>query len=631
MPKAKRHHRQEDKKESTHRSHASHHHAAKKLKLSKKYIWLGSAGVVGLLALGILGILLRATEGNVQARLIGNKILPVEAPITIHLNQDLKVNKGKIKLTPADNFTYKFTNGAFGQTDIVITPKKALKNNHEYKLELSGLQHMVSRRQVPSQTFSFRTELAPGIAAFSPSEGTITRDTVFRLVATDYRTAHRNYELMLEPKTDLKATFDGKTTWTWRPKDHLPQGTDFKLKLTGNKKVLQDTGFKTVAEPKITAASAKSYFYPDEKIAVSFDKPMRTDQKDALKFDLPGKGEWMNDTNYIFTPDKLERNKEYAYTMKAGFTSKDGGVIEADKTYKIKTPGPATVVGASPFGSNLSRGVPIRFSFDQPVNHQSAEARFSIEPGVNGSFRWENNTLIFTPSGYDWQTTYTARINPGVEAVYGVPSTQIGSVRFSTELQTKKLNVPAYRQAFKLSCEAAALRMALAYKGVQTDDMSITQRMGYSPRPLSNGEWDDPYSQFVGDINGKQWNNTGYGAYAPPVAAAARSYGKSAAAGFGVSANWIAEQIHADRPVVVWGYQYTPTKFSWKTPGGQTIQAWQGEHTRTVVGVVGKASAPQGFYVADPSYGSVSYWSVGSLMANMNVHGGLSNQAVVVY
>jgi uncharacterized protein YvpB len=597
--------------------------------LSYKII-LACSGLV--VAIVLTGIGLRATESHVHTSLTGNTVVPVKKSITIRLHQDLKVAKARVTLTPADTFDYKFTGAGVGETDLVITPTKAFKNNQEYAVAVSNLQHLFTQRGVPLQTIHFHTELAPGIASFTPGNTQVTRDASFTLVASDHAMALRKYTLSLEPKVEMKASFDGHATWRWKPTHPLPQGTQFKVLLSANQKPLQQTSLQVVSEPKVTAATAKDHFYPGDKITVTFDKPMRTDAKAMVNFTaIPGKGAWQNNTTYIFTPDKLQPNKTYDYTFKAGFTSKDGGVVEGDQKFTITTPGPTTVTSISPGGSGVRRNAPILFTFDQPVDHASAEAHFSIAPAIKGTFQWNNNTLTFIPSGYDFQTTYVATINPGVVATYGVPGIAPASGRFTTELETLKLPVPAFSQTMKLSCEAAALRMALAFYGVQTSDMALVQAMGYSPRSYDNGQWDDPYTQFVGNVNGKQWDRSGYGAYAPPVAAAARSAGRNASAFFGVSASFISQQIHDGHPVVVWGYEFNPTAFSWHTPSGKEIQAWQGEHTRTVIGVVGNTSAPAGFYVTDPASGATRYWSAGSLTAQLNVHGSVSNQAVVVY
>jgi uncharacterized protein YvpB len=135
---------------------------------------------------------------------------------------------------------------------------------------------------------------------------------------------------------------------------------------------------------------------------------------------------------------------------------------------------------------------------------------------------------------------------------------------------------------------------------------------------------------FVGDVTGKQ-NTTGYGVYAGPIAAAAQTFGRSATASYGITANFLAARIHEGNPIIVWGNSATnPFLDSWTTSSG-VVQAWKGEHTRVVVGVVGKPDAPIGFYVNDPGDGSHTYWSAASLLSNINIFGGLSNQAVVVY
>jgi uncharacterized protein YvpB len=303
----------------------------------------------------------------------------------------------------------------------------------------------------------------------------------------------------------------------------------------------------------------------------------------------------------------------------------------ADQTFQISTPGHAVVTGQSPGGGGVSLGAAIRFSFDQPMDHASAEARFAISPAVSGGFSWSGNTLIFTPNqNYDYQTTYTASLAAGIASVYGLSTTQSYTAQFTTALQTISLGVPAYRQAYALSCESAAVRMVLAYRGVAVSDFDVLQRLNYNPRPrdTAGNNWDDPYTMFVGDVTGAQ-NSTGYGVYAGPIAAAARSFGRPASTYNNISAGFISARIHNGEPVIIWGYNTVARLDSWNTPDG-VVQAWMGEHTRVVVGVVGSADAPAGFYLNDPATGGQYYWSTSQLLANLNVLGGLSNQAVVV-
>lgn len=197
-----------------------------------------------------------------------------------------------------------------------------------------------------------------------------------------------------------------------------------------------------------------------------------------------------------------------------------------------------------------------------------------------------------------------------------------------------KLNVPYHKQEYEKTCEAAALRMALEYHGIKTNDWDILQLIGYKPRGLdfARNVWDDPAEMFVGYVDkGK----IGYGAHAEPVAKAAKSFGREADVRKNVSARFIAEQILKGYPVISWGYYIyaTPVKYSWKTEEGKDIIGYRGEHTRVIFGFVGEADNPEGFYVHDPNFvngGAEQYWSAKKLMDNMNIMGELSNQAVVV-
>lgn len=200
------------------------------------------------------------------------------------------------------------------------------------------------------------------------------------------------------------------------------------------------------------------------------------------------------------------------------------------------------------------------------------------------------------------------------------------------------LDVPAYKQEYKNSCEESALRMVLAYYDITATEMEIVEKVGYKPRnwDYKNNIWDDPYEMYVGAIDGKSPNGTkmtGYGTFAPPIAKAARAYGREAQDYSPVTASFIAEQIYNGNPVILWGFFKTPTyvKYSWKTDAGKVIEAYSGEHARVVVGVVGDRDNPTGFFLNDPYTGEGKvYWSTERLMKHINIWGNLTNQAVLV-
>ncbi|MFB7906090.1 C39 family peptidase [Kitasatospora sp. NPDC056076] len=157
------------------------------------------------------------------------------------------------------------------------------------------------------------------------------------------------------------------------------------------------------------------------------------------------------------------------------------------------------------------------------------------------------------------------------------------------------VSVPSYEQQLGDDCEAAALRMLLAARGVRADDQQILDRIGVDrdhpefghSGPLSG----DPYVAFVGDPDGSESAGTGFGVYSPPVAGAARSYGLTVRQdGPGVSVQQLKDQLAAGHPAIVW------VDYLWRHLRSTTYTAYDGrsvlyagpdEHTVVVTGFSG--------------------------------------------
>ncbi len=155
------------------------------------------------------------------------------------------------------------------------------------------------------------------------------------------------------------------------------------------------------------------------------------------------------------------------------------------------------------------------------------------------------------------------------------------------------LNVPLFHQQYALSCEEAALRMALAYEGINVSEDQIFSTMGIDYRaPVRDStgfHWGDPYAQFVGDPNGSEINNTGYGSYNEAVARTASSLGGSVvASGEKVSPSYVYDSILDGHPVIVWvPFDWSPHSYSFYTAfDGRWVRFGAPyEHAVTVIGV----------------------------------------------
>lgn len=193
---------------------------------------------------------------------------------------------------------------------------------------------------------------------------------------------------------------------------------------------------------------------------------------------------------------------------------------------------------------------------------------------------------------------------------------------------THKLNVPFHRQEHALSCEAASLRMVLAYYGIEIEEDALIARLSFDtfgPRDVKKNIWGDPQRGFVGDIDGKIPNG-GYGVYEDPIQKLATAF-REAKTLASPELSEVLEIVKAGHPVIVWGTLASGRDISWKTRGGEEIKAVFGEHTRIVTGFKGTPENPSLIYLLDPIYGSVRM-SKDKFLKNWTV---LDRKAVAVF
>jgi uncharacterized protein YvpB len=151
---------------------------------------------------------------------------------------------------------------------------------------------------------------------------------------------------------------------------------------------------------------------------------------------------------------------------------------------------------------------------------------------------------------------------------------------------------PLYGQTHSLDCEAAALQIALAAKGMYVSQDWILGVIGSDRRAPVVGpggvvHWGDPYAMFVGNVNGSEPGFTGYGVYDPPVAVAAERAGAAATALENVDPQVLYQQVLDGNPAVVWVVNHlgTTSLRTWSAWDGRIVPYSVGEHAMTLVGV----------------------------------------------
>ncbi|MDQ6885036.1 MAG: C39 family peptidase [Candidatus Dormibacteraeota bacterium] len=194
---------------------------------------------------------------------------------------------------------------------------------------------------------------------------------------------------------------------------------------------------------------------------------------------------------------------------------------------------------------------------------------------------------------------------------------------------------PLIAQSRNLDCESAALRMALFVPGTNASEDWILAQMGADLRRAVVDQfgdvlrWGDPYQTFVGDVNGLDYNATGYGVYYPPIMNAAGRAGRSTLGGEGWNPHDLYLEVAAGNPVVVWvpvfGYWGSATMRTWTAWDGRQIRYTLVEHAMTMIGVDASTGT---ITLNDPNRGYVRTVSTAAFEA---AFAKFNNMAVVVY
>lgn len=556
---------------------------------------------------------------------------PVDQPFSVSLGQVL-ASIDDVSIEPKVDGSWKYHADALGVTGLEFHPAKAFSPGQTYTVKASGIKRYVTGSS-DSIEVTFTTEEAPGVLHFSlpPKDGlVVAADEKFSIKLKN----PRDVVLESEPAVEFSRT-DIDMGYSWSAKGLLPQGEKLvvRVKSASDGEEVLSRAVQIAASPQVASVSKESDLMPGDEVVVNFDVAVKHSDK-SITTDAPGEGEWSEGgMSYKLKLGDIEPGKQYGLSVNPGLRSKSGGITieKIDKT--LSSRGSVAVVGASPTGAELTQArQQIAITFNQPVDRPSAESAFSISSGRVTDTSWDGNTMKTTVVDLGYQRQVRVSLAAGIRpSGFGLPG-RAWSYGFTTEVPTVKLNVPYYKQVYAQSCEAASVRMALAYRGIGSSDWDILQKFGYNPTHKNQeaNTWEDPQKQFVGDVNGNQGKGTGWGVYAEPVAAAVRSYGRQATTHYGISAQFLAQQLHSDRPVVLWGIWGASAQIqTWTTPSGGTASGPFPMHVRLVVGVKGSIDNPLGFYVHDPITGS-AYWPTSQLMSNTQ-KAGPANQAVVVY
>ncbi|MEJ2288362.1 MAG: Ig-like domain-containing protein [Deinococcales bacterium] len=262
----------------------------------------------------------------------------------------------------------------------------------------------------------------------------------------------------------ISPTVKGQITWlddrtfSFEPGAELERGARYSVMVeataanTEGKQLEEPVSFEfdTVGFLEITQvmpASDSGDLDPDTVVTVVFNRPVVPLAAISQQGELPqpltfvppvqGRGEWLNTAIYLFTPaDGLLPGTHYKARVAAGLADTTGAVLEEDYTWEFETIRPA-ILQVSPPEDFVQVGPTdiISVTFNQPVDHTSAQSRFSLEMDgqpVAGTFRWDGGqtpiqpeTMLFVPDKpLPRDTAYSAAVAAGVQGQAGNTGTE---------------------------------------------------------------------------------------------------------------------------------------------------------------------------------------------------------------
>lgn len=210
---------------------------------------------------------------------------------------------------------------------------------------------------------------------------------------------------------------------------------------------------------------------------------------------------------------------------------------------------------------------------------------------------------VYKESFYEQQVA--ARHNP-FSILLSNAHNQLASV-FSPTAETILTPIEFKPQEHPLTCEIAALRMALNYVGVDVTETELINNIPFSATTSRSAEniWGDPEKGFVGNPDGSVFLGTGYGVYSQPIKNLALKY-SNATIIKNATLSEVLQYASQDRAVIVWGLLSNRYVTYWASYDDTLVTAYAGEHARVLMGYSGDISNPEEIILMDPLYGKIA-------------------------
>jgi len=569
-------------------------------------------------------------------------ILNESSNIEIAFNIPINKSNLKVHLSPESDIDIQYDTFLFLNqwvTGFTISPKESFLPEQKIVVYTTGLSRIFPNGKHQENSQEFFTPGSPSIEEVvlgaDINNVRIDEEILLELDSKDQRFVE--WEVTFIPETEYSVERDNSDKVSITP-TNLKQGTEYTLMVyrniirydtQTNKKISQEThelvgqfNFKTIPAPGIVSFNRDGVFLSNkDPLIITFESPLdKTSiiEKTSITPAIEGTTSVSEDlTQLIFQPSgEFSKNTEYTFTILKGVKNILGGYIENDTNIVFTTPGYLKHISSSPWNGAKDISIStktISLTFNQPVNKESVQQNWQISPNIGGTFSWKGNTVYYSlASNLTAGTKYTISLPVGVKSLYGYDSNSVISTSFTTKPETVLLSVPLYYQSESFTCNLAAARMVLAYKGISSSEQDMKNYIGVA----IEGEPQNPNSKWI----------NGYGVHSGPLSSYISSRGVSNSIKTGWNLTSALQEVKAGHPVLLYVYNgYSTPMGAFTLEGGFT--GYKGMHSEVIVGFVGTPEAPVSVTTNDPWRGRRSY-SPSSLIGKW---GYLGYTAIVIY
>ncbi len=368
-----------------------------------------------------------------------------ENPVRIEFNRPVNIDNLKIDITPEIKGNWEYVNEDYKLVPnaLYFYPEETLDPDTQYVISISGISNILGTSQNENYLFSFQTPPLPKIESIIPKNNDAGVLPGQEIIVKLDRAPGKNCEFTFSiyPEVDLEINLND-SIYNIKPKEPLEKGTKYIFKVARSfirynfekeevvfreeEKQIAKSQFKVIDAPGVKSYTPTgSGILTNVPVKIEFKQDMdKNSTQSAFQINpqVSGSFSWEGKRKLTFTPKSLNKNTTYTVSVNTQAKATDQSPLKETFKFKFTTIGYVIVTGFSP-GNGASTGSNIYVYFNQAVDHASAQAHFSISPGISGSFSWSGNKMIFNPRGsLGYNATYTISVSKGVKSIYGLDS-----------------------------------------------------------------------------------------------------------------------------------------------------------------------------------------------------------------